>query len=173
MGTKLTRLATAGLVGATVLGGTVLGGSLLADAAGPEDFNGRFTETSAGAERGYNIHGSAHMTVHPNKTAVSVTIYGLDSGTTYGSHLHNESCADGGGGHYQDVEGGLTTPPNELWLSSTNDPFAGITPIKQNKVDADGSSRWAARTDSETMTNALSIIVHAPNGARIACADLT
>ncbi|MDH3296428.1 MAG: hypothetical protein OER95_19065 [Acidimicrobiia bacterium] len=173
MGIRLTRLAAAGLVSMTVLGGTIIGGSLFADAAAGEDFSGRFSETGLGADRGYRIRGSANMNVKNHRTVVSVSIIGLDRDTTYTSHLHNGTCESGGGGHYQNDEGGLITPPNELWLSSTNDPFDGITNQKNNQAEADGSANWAARTDSETMTNALSIVVHAPGGARIACADLT
>ncbi|MEZ5168620.1 MAG: hypothetical protein R2695_19875 [Acidimicrobiales bacterium] len=54
-----------------------------------------------------------------------MSIAGLDPAKTYGSHLHNGACATGGGGHYQDVEGGATVPPNELWLTSGT---GGLTP---------------------------------------------
>jgi len=139
-------------------------------AAEPADsYHGVFTETPAGAAAGYDIHGSVKMTIGSAGTVVRVSVAGLDPAKVYGSHLHNGTCASGGGGHYQDIEGGLVVPPNELWLSTNG---AGLVPNPGGVAHGAGSATWMARVSSAS-TNARSVIVHEPgSGARIACADL-
>ena len=139
--------------------------------AGPgESFHGTFNETEAGHDLRYYIHGSAKMTVGSDNTAVKVNISGLDASKTYGSHLHNGSCASGGGGHYQNVvssDESDKVPPNELWLTTSKNV---LVPNKGGVAHGSGSATWAARTSSSE-TNALSVVVHG-GSARIACADL-
>jgi hypothetical protein len=131
--------------------------------------HGIFTETVAGSAAGYDIHGSAKMTIGTAGTAVKVNVSGLDPRKVYGSHLHNGTCASGGGGHYQNLEGGSTVPPNELWLSSGG---TGLVPNAGGVAHGSGTATWVARLDGKT-TNARSVVVHEPgSGARIACADL-
>lgn len=137
--------------------------------AGPgESFHGTFNKTMAGHDLGYDIHGSAKMTVGSADTAVKVNISGLDPAKAYGSHLHNGSCASGGGGHYQNIVPGGTIPPNELWLTNVG---TTLVPNNGGVAHGSGSATWAARTSSQA-TNALSVVVHEPGGARIACSDL-
>ncbi|MEO6628514.1 MAG: hypothetical protein ABIP03_08070 [Aquihabitans sp.] len=145
--------------------------ALTATAAGaaPLTRHGTFSETTAGADLGYDIHGSAKMTLTAGGTEVKVNVAGLDPAKTYGSHLHNGTCASGGGGHYQNLEGGATTPPNELWVTTSG------TALQTNNgsvAHGAGSAAWVARTTSTTQTNARSVVVHEPGGVRIACADL-
>lgn len=143
-------------------------------AAGNQSLHGTFRETADGARLGYNISGSAKLTISSDTSTAKVNVAGLDESKTYGSHLHNGTCASGGGGHYQNVVSTTAVvPPNELWLSSTANPKGGLVPNNGGVAHGDGSSPWAARTDSLTLTNARSIVVHAPGGARIACADLS
>ena len=142
-------------------------------AAGNQSLHGTFRETAAGADRGYNISGSAKLTIGASTSTAKVNVAGLDVAKTYGSHLHNGTCASGGGGHYQNVVGGSVYPPNELWLSSTANALGGLVPNNGGVAHGDGSFPWAARTASPTLTNARSIVVHEPGGARIACADLS
>ncbi len=137
---------------------------------GADVFHGRFDETATGAGLGYDIVGAALMIVGPNGTRVHAVARGLDPATTYGSHLHNGSCASGGGGHYQDQEGGAVTPPNELWVTNVG---AGLVPLPAGVAVGSGSAAWQARTSSTAQTNARSIVIHEPGGARIACADLS
>ncbi len=142
-------------------------------AAGNQSLHGTFRETAVGAGLGYNISGSAKLTIGASTSTAKVNVAGLDVAKIYGSHLHNGTCASGGGLHYRDDVSGSPFPPNELWLSSTANPKGGLVPNNGGVAHGDGSSPWAARTDSLTLTNARSIVVHAPGGARIACADLS
>jgi len=146
-----------------------MAGPASAGAERSSSLHGVFVETSTGSAAGYDIHGSVKMTIGPAGTVVKVNVSGLDPDTVYGSHLHNGTCASGGGGHYQEVEGGAMVPPNELWLSSGG---AGLVPNRGGVAHGAGSATWAARVSSE-LSNARSVVVHEPgSGARIACADL-
>ena len=89
---------------------------------------GAFATLPAGTSLGLSLAGMAQITRTADGTSVKITVRGLEPGTTYGAHLHNAPCAvNEGGAHYKDNPAGLSTPPNELWLSSTSDPMAGIT----------------------------------------------
>lgn len=168
MASRSKRVATAwAAAGVAVAIG--MAGSASAGAERASSFHGVFTETEAGSAAGYDIHGSAKMTIDTAGTVVTVNVSGLDPQKVYGSHLHNGTCASGGGGHYQHEEGGATTPPNELWLSSTE---AGLVPNPGGVAHGAGSATWMARVSSAS-TNARSVVVHEPgSGSRIACADL-
>ncbi|MGE4164010.1 MAG: hypothetical protein AB7G23_19965 [Vicinamibacterales bacterium] len=158
-------VSTAAVIAATMS----IGGATPAGAGGAVSLHGVFSETSAGSSLGYDVHGSAKMIVGPSGTAVQVNVSGLAPDKVYGSHLHNGTCASGGGGHYQDVEGGAVVPPNELWLSSGG---VGLVPNLGGVAHGAGSAVWQARVAS-TATNARSVVVHEPGtGTRIACADL-
>lgn len=144
-------------------------GASSAGAGSGTSLHGVFSETSAGSTSGYDIHGSAKMTIAASGTVVRVNVSGLDPNKVYGSHLHNGTCVAGGGGHYQDVEGGAVVPPNELWLSSGG---VGLVPNGGGVAHGAGSAEWQARITSAA-TNARSVVVHEPGaGTRIACADL-
>ncbi len=156
----------------TLAGALIFCAGSAASAGGQESFHGVFSETALGAAPPvhYDIHGSAKMTTGAAGTTVKINVSGLDPTKIYGSHLHNGSCASGGGSHYQDVEGGSTVPPNELWLTTGS---GGLVPNRGGVAHGAGSATWQARTSSTTETNALSVVVHEPGGARIACADLS
>lgn len=164
-----------------VAGCTLAATSLLLTAAPAgagehQNLHGTFTETATGAGLLYDITGSAKLTVGADWTTAKVNIAGLDPSKTYGSHVHNGTCASGGGGHYQDVVSTtLVTPPNELWLSSSEDPRGRLEPNRGGVAHGRGAAAWAARLTSTTQTNARSIVVHEPvdGGPRIACADLS
>lgn len=163
-----TRAAAASA--ATVLVATLgVFGTTSATAEPAGSFHGVFVETSAGSAAGYDIHGSVKMTIGAAGTLVTANVSGLDPAKVYGSHLHNGTCASGGGGHYQDVEGGAVVPPNELWLTTNG---AGLAPNAGGVAHGAGTATWVARVSSAS-TNARSVIVHEPgSGTRIACADL-
>jgi Cu-Zn family superoxide dismutase len=110
---------------------------------------------------GLAITGHAQMVRTPDgRTFVTVHVEGLAPGATYASHVHKQACADGqADGHYRFDPAGAATPPNEIWPGpfTTND--AGIG--NANTI-AEGTAGPAA----------VSVVVHAPGGAKIACADL-
>jgi hypothetical protein len=158
-----------GVAGLLVVATLTLGAASTASAAHAARYHGTFNETEAGADLGYDIHGSAKMTINTSGTVVKVNVAGLDPAKDYGSHLHNGTCASGGGGHYQDIEGGATARPNELWLTTSG---SILESNRGGVAHATGSATWEARTSSTSQTNARSVVVHEPGGARIACADL-
>ena len=90
---------------------------------------GTFRTLPAGEQLGLQIGGFARITRGLDGTEVRALVFGLDGRRTYGAHLHNAPCsaADPGGMHYKHDPAGAAMPPNELWLSSTDDPLAGIT----------------------------------------------
>jgi hypothetical protein len=110
---------------------------------------------------GLPITGRAQMVRTPEgKNIVTLHVEGLAPGTTYASHVHKQACADGeADGHYRFDPAGAATPPNEIWPGpfTTNDAGVG----NANTI-ADGIAGAAA----------VSVVVHAPGGAKIACADL-
>lgn len=162
------RVATVWVV-AVVAAAVGMVGSASAGARPAGSLHGVLTETSAGAALGYDIAGSAKMTIGLAGTVVKASVSGLDPDKVYGSHLHNGTCASGGGGHYQDIEGGAAVPPNELWLSSSG---SVLVPNRGGVAHGAGSATWMARVSSAS-TNARSVVVHEPGtGERIACADL-
>ncbi len=129
-------------------------------ASGGEVTRGSFQTYASGPGLGYDISGHARMTrTADNKTIVSVHAEGLMPNTVYGVHVHNKACGDShGGGHYQDVVGGAADAVNEIWpLFTTN---------------ADGVGNGRAANDFRARPEAQAVVIHAPGGARIACADL-
>lgn len=162
------------LMGLVLAAGAVVYSGNVAGASGQQQvLHGTFSETATGAGLGYSISGSAKMTVSADATAVKVNVAGLDPAKHYSSHLHDGTCAAGGGGHYMHDTSGEVTPPNEIWLSTSADPLGGIDSNPGGVAHGNGTSEWAARLTSSSLPNARSVIVHEPGGARIACADLT
>jgi hypothetical protein len=109
---------------------------------------------------GQPITGRAQMVrTADGKTIVSVHVEGLAANTTYGSHVHQLPCGTSeADGHYKNDPVGPATPPNEIWPGfTTND---------------DGVGNGNATVDWTAGAAAVSVVVHAPGGAKIACADL-
>jgi hypothetical protein len=109
---------------------------------------------------GLPITGRAQMIRTPEgATIVSVHVEGLAANTTYGSHVHQLPCGvSDADGHYRNDPAGPAAPPNEIWPGfTTND--AGIG-------NGNATVRWVAGASAQ------SVVVHAPGGAKIACADL-
>jgi hypothetical protein len=133
-----------------------LGGAVSAD--GAVVARGEVHPFATGA--GLDISGRAQMIrTAAGATIVVLHVEGLAPDTTYGAHVHKQACADGDAdGHYRFDPTGPATPPNEIWPGfTTND--AGI-----------GDGR--AMVDRTAGPSAVSVVVHAPSGAKIACADL-
>jgi hypothetical protein len=102
--------------------------------------------------------GSSTLSLYADATTVKTSISGLRAGVTYPSHLHADTCANSGGGHYMDDPNGGVNDVNEAWPAVT---------------DGSGSSSnaWAA-----DMSTARSIVIHntVANGkGKMLCADLS
>ena len=110
---------------------------------------------------GQPITGRAQMIRTPEgKTIVSVHVEGLSANTAYGSHVHQLPCGTSDAdGHYKNDPAGPAAPPNEIWPGfTTNDAGVG---------NGNATVDWTAGA------TAVSVVVHAPGGAKIACADLS
>ncbi len=121
--------------------------------------SGRFHAFAAGA--GMDISGRAQMVrTADGRTIVAIQVQGLNPDTTYGSHVHAAACAVGDAdGHYKFDPAGPPAPPNEIWPGPFTTNPAGIG---NGLTIADGTAG----------PTAVSVVVHAPGGAKIACADL-
>ena len=144
-------------------------------AAAATKARGTFETLPEGAALGLEIDGFATITRGDAGTQVKAVVRGLEPGSTYAAHLHNAPCsaANPGGGHYKDDPLGPSVPPNELWLSSTDDPMAGISANSGGVAQGRGSSDWVARPEAQ------SVVIHyippggtTAGGPKIACADL-
>jgi Cu/Zn superoxide dismutase len=163
------------IVGATLAAAVMLMGTSAEAALN----SGTFNTTPAGAALGYQVEGSARIIRGGNRTVVTAVVRGLEPGATYAAHLHNLPCGNTGpggpgGGHYADDPQGPPHPPNELWLSSTPDPMAGITANRRGVGIGRGSAPWVARPEAQA------VVIHVippggstAGGPKIACADLT
>ena len=141
----------------------VLAGSAQASANGAQVTRGKLVSFNVA---GYlSVNGQAQMVRTGNgKTIVTVNARGLEPGETYGSHVHNQPCSSGqAGGHYSfghPVGGGAGPGPNsEIWPG----PFT---------ANPAGNAHGKATVEETAGPNAVSVVIHAPSGKKIACADL-
>jgi hypothetical protein len=148
------RRITALLAGA--LAAAAFAPTVLAD--GAKVTRGDFAAFAGGT--GLSIAGRAQMVrTADGRTTVSVHVEGLAADTTYGSHVHAAACAVGDAdGHYKFDPAGAATPPNEIWPGFT--------------TNGAGVGNGNATVDGTAGVTAVSVVVHAPGGAKIACADL-
>jgi hypothetical protein len=136
--------------------------------------HGKFTTLPAGTAMGLEVRGVALLKRDRDGTWAKLVAHGLTPDALYAAHLHDAPCAvNEGGGHYKDDPAGPAEPPNELWLSSTSDPKAGVTANRGGVVHGDGSAPWVARPEAQ------SIVLHyvppggsTSGGPKVACADL-
>ena len=96
-------------------------------------------------------------------TVVRLRVKGLSPGFEYPTHVHNGTCASGGGGHYQHEVGGAVDDVNEMWLTFT--------------ANSKGKAKSHAGHDHLAREDARSIVIHdhiyaSLPKARIACVDL-
>ena len=142
-------LATAVLTFA-VVSGAVAGGAVVT--------RGSINAFAAGTGMDLLGHGQMVRTAD-GKTIVTLHVAGLAPNTTYGAHVHQRACAVGAAdGHYKFDPSGPATPPNEIWPGFT--------------TNAAGSGHGMATVDATAGATAVSVVIHAPSGAKIACADL-
>lgn len=113
---------------------------------------------AAGA--GMELAGRAQMDrTADGKTIVTVHVTGLAPYTAYGAHVHQQACGIGDAdGHYKFDPAGPAAPPNEIWPGFT--------------TDAAGVGNGKALVEGTAGPTAVSMVIHAPGGAKIACADL-
>lgn len=133
-----------------------------ATARGAEVTRGRMSTFAEGVALGYDIGGYALMVRTPNKTIVLVIARGLEAGLTYPSHVHNQACSDGNAGsHYSfrhPVHRGALDG-SEIW--------PGPMTARKN-----GSVFGLTAVGEAAGPEAVSVVIHAPTGQKIACADL-
>ena len=135
---------------------------------------GRFATLPAGEGLGLEIDGVAVLWRTADATTGMVVVRGVEPGLVYAAHLHNQPCGLGAGGtHYKNVTTGVGAPPNELWYSSSGDPFAGVVANRAGVARGSGGADWVARPEAQ------SVVIHqivpatgTSGGPKIACADL-
>jgi hypothetical protein len=122
-------------------------------------FAAGITDPALAAEYG-DITGHAQMVrTADGKTIVTVHVTGLLGNVAYGSHVHKAACSDGDAdGHYRFDPNGPANDQNEIWPSFT--------------TNEDGVGNGRAMTDRTAGSTAVSVVVHAPGGTKIGCADL-
>ena len=141
--------------------GVVVMGLAVASAVGASGARVTTGEVRAFATgAGQDISGNARMIrTADGKTIVVVHVAGLAANTAYGSHVHQQACGNADAdGHYKFDPAGPAAPPNEIWPAFT--------------TNAAGVGNGFASVDGSAGPNAMSVVVHAPGGAKIACADL-
>ncbi len=152
---KKSLLATA-LLASTVVGGVAVAGAQ--DAGRAE--HGELVRFGAAPA---SLDGHAQLVrTGDGSTIVSVHVSGLSPRTTYGSHVHNLPCGTrAGGGHYEHegFDGGPTGYEDEIWPGPLTTNGAGV-------------GRGRVVVPVRAGDAAVSVVVHAPGGAKIACADL-
>lgn len=148
-----------GLASAALAATLALAASGSAVGAGATVASGDLHAFATSADPG--ISGSVTMIrTADGKTIVTVHARGLLPKTSYGSHVHLQACADGNaGGHYRFDPFGPATPPNEIHLDFT--------------TNAAGVGLGRAVVNATAGPTAVAVVVHAPGGAKIACADLS
>jgi Cu-Zn family superoxide dismutase len=119
---------------------------------------GEFAAFATSSDPAFTGHATMVRTAD-GKTIVTVSVRGLAPDTAYGSHVHAFPCVENfAGGHYKHDLTGPASPPNEIWPAfTTNDAGVG---------NGKATAAWVARPDAR------SVVIHAPGGAKIACADL-
>jgi hypothetical protein len=156
--------------GCTIL----LAGGLIGAAIAAKPAKGTFLTLPAGQSLGLSIDGIAQIKRSADGTRVMVHVRGLVPGVTYAAHLHNAPCSvNEGGAHYKNDPAGAAAPPNELWLSSTDDPRAGITANPGGVAHGVGTADWVARPEAQA------VVIHqippggtTAGGPKSACAAL-
>jgi len=144
-------VAAAGLAVALALAPSIL-------AMGASVTRGELSAFATGV--GLPIGGRAQMLRTPDgKTIVSIHVTGLAPNTSYPAHVHQLPCGTSDAdGHYKNDPSGPAAPPNEIW--------AGFT------TDEEGVGNGSAKVDWVAGATAQAVVVHAPGGLKIACADL-
>ena len=119
---------------------------------------GILRSTAAGNAAGLDVEGRMMMVRDPRgNTKVYLQAAGLNPAQIYASHVHDQSCAVGGGAHYK-IDNTVTTavPANEFW------PLLGA-------IGADGVVLGSAEIQHIARPEAQSVVIHAADNTRLAC----
>lgn len=93
-------------------------------------------------------------------TEVEVLMRGLPTAAaSYPTHVHDRTCDEGGGNHFRFDAAGLSTPPNEIHPTVEGDDVG---------VGLGADTAFAVAGPA-----ARSVVLHAPSGEKVACADLS
>ena len=155
---RVRRLPLAVLgAGSIAAAGLAIGSPALAD--GATVTRGEVRPFAAGSA--LDLSGHAQMIrTSDGTTIVTLHIEGLTPLTAYGAHVHQAACGSGDAdGHYRFDPTGPAAPPNEIWPAFT--------------TNAAGIGNGFAVAEATAGPNAVSVVVHSPGGAKIACADLS
>jgi hypothetical protein len=146
--------------GSSAVGAVLMGVAVASSVMATGATTTRGDLSSFGTGAGLDLSGHAQMVrTADGKTIVTVHVEGLAPDTTYGSHVHQQACAVGDAdGHYKFDPSGPAAPPNEIWPGFT--------------TNAAGVGNGYVKVDGTAGSAAVSVVVHAPGGAKIACADL-
>ena len=137
-----------------------------ASAAGAEIVRGDLAAFADGPGLGFgDLTGRVQMVrTGDSKTIVNVQVWGLEPGATFGSHVHNQACADTtAGGHYSfghPVAGGAGPGDSEIWPG----PFT---------ANQSGHANGQVSVGETAGISAISVVIHGPGGQKIGCADLS
>lgn len=148
-----------------------LAAATLAATAGPVASGGsqvtRGDLSSFAAAQGdeVGISGRAQMVrTSSGTTKVQIHVTGLEPGATYGSHVHDEPCdTNDANGHYffpAPVANGDGPNSDEIWPG----------PVTANRG---GVANGKTTVDAVAGYDAVSVVIHRSDGAKIACADLS
>lgn len=119
---------------------------------------GIIRSTAAGNAAGLDVEGRMMMVRDPRgNTKVYLQASGLNPAMIYASHVHDQSCAVGGGAHYK-IDNTVSTaiPANEFW------PLLGA-------IGADGVVLGSAEIQQVARPEAQSVVIHAVDNTRLAC----
>ncbi len=128
---------------------------------GAELVKGRFQPLPTAPKGTEDVTGTAWLARHDGGTAVTIKVSGLEPGTEYMSHLHEQPCAqDNGGPHFKFDPKGSDEPPNEVHLMFT--------------ADSNGTATTTVNNDNRNSEGAQSIVLHLTDAedTRFTCADL-
>lgn len=108
------------------------------------------------------LTGAAYLTrLTSGESWAQLVVSGASPAVAYPAHVHDRPCAiEAGGGHYKFDRGVMeTVENNEVWLPLT--------------TDAAGNGSSEVLTPSGLRADAQAVVLHSPEGDRLACFDLT
>ncbi len=126
---------------------------------GAEVRTGEFELLDTAPPESNEVAGQVWVAEHDDGTTVTVRMSGMEPGTDYLLHLHEQACdEDAGGDHFKFDPEGSDDPPNEVHLSFT--------------AEGNGEGGATVTNDQRVGDDAQSIVIHPADAMdnRIACA---